>query len=57
MTEDDERAREEQAERWREAIEAAKAGQRQPPDSPREFTDPHRRPAEPTTEPDPSNDS
>jgi len=56
MTEDDEQAREEQAERWRKEIEAAKAGRQQPPDSPREFTDPHRRPEEPTSEPDPSSD-
>jgi hypothetical protein len=57
MTEDDEQAREEQAERWRTEIEAAKAGQQQPPDSPREFTDPHRREPEPPSEPVPSNDS
>ena len=39
---DDEQAREEQAERWREEIEAAKSGREKPPESPREFTDPHR---------------
>jgi hypothetical protein len=38
----DEDAQREQAERWREEIEAAKAGQPRPASSPREFTDPHR---------------
>jgi hypothetical protein len=40
---DDEQARQEQARRWREEIEAAKAGEERPPESPREFTDPRRR--------------
>ena len=40
---DDEQARREQAERWREEIEAAKGGRDRPPASPREFTDPRRR--------------
>jgi hypothetical protein len=39
---DDEQAREEQAQRWREEIEAAKSGREKAPESPREFTDPHR---------------
>jgi hypothetical protein len=44
---DDEQARGEQAERWREEIEAAKSGREQAPESPREFTDPHRHEPEP----------
>ena len=44
---DDEQARKEQAERWREYIEAVKRGTEKPPESPREFTDPHRHEAEP----------
>jgi hypothetical protein len=47
---DDEQAREEQAERWREEIEAAKSGREKPPESPREFTDPHRYEADPDQE-------
>jgi len=44
---DDEQSRKEQAERWREEIEAAKSGREKPPESPREFTDPHRSEPEP----------
>lgn len=47
---DDEQARKEQAERWREEIEAAKGGRERAPESPREFTDPHRHEPEPTHE-------
>jgi hypothetical protein len=47
---DDERERREQAERWREEIEAAKAGRQRPPASPREFTDPRRREQQPPAE-------
>jgi hypothetical protein len=47
---DDEQARKEQAERWREEIEAAKSGREKAPESPREFTDPHRYEPEPDDE-------
>ena len=39
---DDEQARKEQAERWREEIETAKSGREKAPEAPREFTEPHR---------------
>jgi hypothetical protein len=39
---EDEQARREQAQRWREQIEEAKSGKQRPPASPREFTDPSR---------------
>jgi hypothetical protein len=47
---DDEQARKEQAERWREEIEAAKGGREKAPESPREFTDPRRQETEPDQE-------
>ena len=48
MSENDaEQGRKEQAERWREEIEAAKSGREKAPESPREFTDPHRHEPEP----------